>query len=338
MSSSSSSSISSSSSYYNRQPYLDKIATSIHLPKQEGQKGYCSKTLIPDLSCSGIRSELERVDKPISTPDGRLTTGYKVRAFLKLQGIQRGLNIVNSQEKLFKIDHLQYIDTLLSSIEQEKIDKHRRRMRHFNRDKNNLGFANSFDYHSNNNNNEKDNGKIQSSDIESSETEYGSIVEPNSIVDDYHYNDITNNNNNSNNSGRSDDGNNSNKINVAAVNNRRSVKGSIKIDDSNNSNHHNDNNYIYNNNHNNNDNTIDRKSKNPTPISSSDIISTNNNNIANFDKNNHKSSKLKLGENKTMKTYSAMSMFNTLLKTSTSPTRNFGSINASNEKSKAFTK
>jgi hypothetical protein len=162
-------------------------------------------------------------------------------------------------------------------------------------------------------------------------------VEPNSIVDDYHYNDINNNNNNSSKSGRIDD-NNSNKVIVAAVNNRRSVKVNIKIDDDNNSNHHNDNNYIYNNNHNNNDNTIDRKSKNPTPIFTSDIISYNNNNIANIDKNNHKSSKLKLGENKTMKTYSAMSMFNTLLKTSTSPTRNFGSINASNEKSKAFTK
>jgi len=42
-----------------------------------------------------------------------IVKGYKIRAYLKLQGIQRGLNIVNAQEKLFKIDHLQYIDTLI---------------------------------------------------------------------------------------------------------------------------------------------------------------------------------------------------------------------------------
>ena len=41
--------------------------------------------------------------------------------------------------------HYHYTTTItltylpLGSIEQEKIDKHRRRMRHFNRDKNNLG-------------------------------------------------------------------------------------------------------------------------------------------------------------------------------------------------------
>ena len=34
------------------------------------------------LTLTGIRSELERVDKPISTPDGRLTTGKDDRRMM----------------------------------------------------------------------------------------------------------------------------------------------------------------------------------------------------------------------------------------------------------------
>lgn len=166
-------------------PYLDQLATSAHLPKQPGQNGYCSKTLIPDLSCTGLRSELEPIKMPITTQDGKMTKQYRIKAYSKIRECQRGLNILNAQEDIFKLDHRLYIDSLLGSIEHDKKDKHERRMRHWKKDKSNLGFSgSSFDlFHTNNINyvtNDSNNNEYHE-DFESHDSfiEYGTVISAN---------------------------------------------------------------------------------------------------------------------------------------------------------------
>lgn len=126
-------------------PYLDKLVTAPHLPKQSGQVGYCSRRLIPDLSCAGIHSEFEQKREAVTTSDGRMTKTFVLNAYRTMRDIQRGIVVLNSKEEVFKVGHRQYIDQLLVDMEKEKRDKHERRMRHFNKKKNTLGFEGSFD-------------------------------------------------------------------------------------------------------------------------------------------------------------------------------------------------
>lgn len=126
-------------------PYLDQLVTSPHIPKQEGQIGYCSKKLIPDLSCTGIRSELETQPLPVTTADGRMTKVFVLTAYKTMRELQRGIVVQNAKEEIFKLDHRQYIDKLLVDMEEEKRDKHERRMRHWKKQKDSIGFAGSFD-------------------------------------------------------------------------------------------------------------------------------------------------------------------------------------------------
>jgi hypothetical protein len=125
-------------------PYLDKLVTSPHVPKQPGQVGYCSRKLIPDLSCAGIHSEFQPKREVVTTADGRLTNTFILNAYRSMRDIQRGIVVLNSKEEVFKVGHRQYIDQLLVDMENEKRDKHERRMRHFHKKKSVLGFDESF--------------------------------------------------------------------------------------------------------------------------------------------------------------------------------------------------
>jgi hypothetical protein len=129
----------------NSRPYLDKLVTSPHVPKQPGQTGYCSRKLIPDLTCTGIHSEFEPKTDPVTTADGRMTKVFVLNAYRTMRELQRGITKQNAQEEIFRIDHRQYIDKLLVDMEEEKKDKHERRMRHFKRTKDSMGFAGSFE-------------------------------------------------------------------------------------------------------------------------------------------------------------------------------------------------
>jgi hypothetical protein len=129
----------------NNRPYLDKLVTSPHVPKQPGQTGYCSRKLIPDLTCTGIHSEFEPKTDPVTTADGRMTKVFVLNAYRTMRELQRGITKQNAQEEIFRIDHRQYIDKLLVDMEEEKKDKHERRMRHFKRTKDSMGFAGSFE-------------------------------------------------------------------------------------------------------------------------------------------------------------------------------------------------
>jgi hypothetical protein len=62
-----------------------------------------------------------------------------------MRELQRGITKQNAQEEIFRIDHRQYIDKLLVDMEEEKRDKHERRMRHFKKTKDSMGFGGSFE-------------------------------------------------------------------------------------------------------------------------------------------------------------------------------------------------
>ena len=129
----------------NSRPYLDKLVTSPHLPKMEGQTGYCSRQLIPDLSCAGIHSEFEPKTVPTITSDGKMTKVFVMNAFRTMSDIQRGIVKQNAKEEIFKLDHRQYIDKLLVDMESSKRDKHIRRMKHWKASKDAMGFNGSFE-------------------------------------------------------------------------------------------------------------------------------------------------------------------------------------------------
>ena len=129
----------------NNRPYLDKLVTSPHVPKQAGQTGYCSRKLIPDLSCAGVHSEFEPKTEPVIAADGRMTKVFVLNAYRTMRELQRGITAQNAKEEIFKIDHKQYIDKLLVDLEKEKKDKHQRRMRHFKSTKDLIGFGGSFE-------------------------------------------------------------------------------------------------------------------------------------------------------------------------------------------------
>lgn len=129
----------------NNRPYLDKLVTSPHIPKQEGQTGYCSRHIIPDLSCAGIHSEFEPKTIPIITADGKMTKVFVMNAHRTMRELQRGIVKQNAQEEIFKLDHRQYIDKLLLDMEGSKRDKHERRMRHWKSSKDAMGFGGSFE-------------------------------------------------------------------------------------------------------------------------------------------------------------------------------------------------
>ncbi len=129
----------------NSRPYLDKLVTSPHLPKMEGQTGYCSRQLIPDLSCAGIHSEFEPKTMPTITSDGKMTKVFVMNAFRTMSDIQRGIVKQNAKEEIFKLDHRQYIDKLLVDMESSKRDKHVRRMKHWKTSKDAMGFNGSFE-------------------------------------------------------------------------------------------------------------------------------------------------------------------------------------------------
>lgn len=124
---------------------MDQLVTSPHIPKQDGQIGYCSKKIIPNLSCTGIRSELEEQPLPVTTADGKMTKIFVLTAYRTMRDLQRGIVVQNAKEEIFKLDHRQYIDKLLVDMEASKRDKHQRRMRHWKKEKNAIGFSGSFE-------------------------------------------------------------------------------------------------------------------------------------------------------------------------------------------------
>jgi hypothetical protein len=129
----------------NNRPYLDKLVTSPHIPRQDGQTGYCSRKLIPDLSCSGIHSEFEPKTIPTTSADGKMTKVFVMNAYRTMRELQRGITEQDAQEEIFKLDHRQYIDNLLVDMEASKQDKHERRMKHWKTTKDSLGFHGSFE-------------------------------------------------------------------------------------------------------------------------------------------------------------------------------------------------
>ncbi|KAJ1443476.1 hypothetical protein B484DRAFT_441560 [Ochromonadaceae sp. CCMP2298] len=126
-------------------PYLDKLVTSPHIPMQPGQKGYCSRKVMPDLSCTGLRSIYEDRGVAVTTADGKMTEEYKMFAYRKMRDLQRGITYQNSEEQIFKLDHRQFIDHLLSDMEKTKRDKHQRHMRYWKKEKAEAGFPDSFE-------------------------------------------------------------------------------------------------------------------------------------------------------------------------------------------------
>jgi hypothetical protein len=128
----------------NPRPYLDKVVTAPHMPKQDGQIGFHTTKFFPDLSHTGIRCKFEKQTPNATASDGRLTVSYKTKAFKRTSLIERGLIQLNSREDVFRTGHKQFIDKVLCDMENTKKDKNNRHMMHWNTSKSKLGFADSF--------------------------------------------------------------------------------------------------------------------------------------------------------------------------------------------------
>ncbi len=128
----------------NNKPYLDKVVTAPHVPRQPGQIGFHTTKNFPDLSHTGLRSKFEPQVPSATTADGRITDQYKRQAFLRNSAVERQLVKLNSREDVFKTGHKQFIDKVLCDMEDTKRRKSDRHMKHWNSSKSQLGFADSF--------------------------------------------------------------------------------------------------------------------------------------------------------------------------------------------------
>lgn len=203
------------------------------------------------------------------------------------------------------------------------------------------GFTNNFEYHNQKDNNNSNYNRLESSEVQPSVTEYGSIVDgENSEEDDCQ--NITNNSRqiiSENNKGAKKSY--GTEVTAFRQNDSTGFRGDeLKQTDTIGSSVNTVNNFIYNNNHTNNNNKMDRNSNKPSRLNktTSEIIaninSINGKSTGSIDKLGHSNNKVK--------THSAMAMFNSLLKNSVSPPRKIPGTTATtalaNDHSRAVTK
>lgn len=105
----------------NRRLYLDKICTSSHIPIQGGFAGHNTTRIFPDLSHTGISSELAPVKKQYAvTPSAEITPTFKRKTFLIAREIEASSNEFKAQEKFFCKDHKVFLNNILRELERKK--------------------------------------------------------------------------------------------------------------------------------------------------------------------------------------------------------------------------
>ena len=127
-----------------RRPFLDKLATSAHLPWQIGQEGFCSTLTFPDLSHTGIQTAYSPPIIPTTTPSNRMTRIFKNAAFLESLSFERPRAELRFRKEFFKRAHNVFFNKVLVELDEQKRERRERREKIWTQGKRQLGFADAF--------------------------------------------------------------------------------------------------------------------------------------------------------------------------------------------------
>lgn len=107
--------------------YLDKISTGPHVPNHPLFQAHNLTTVLPDMNHTGIVTKFGTFKPKTCGPDGRIPLTTRDMAFKKTRPIERERIHQESQEKVFVLNHTQFMNNVLSDLEKAKREKDQRR-------------------------------------------------------------------------------------------------------------------------------------------------------------------------------------------------------------------
>ena len=107
--------------------YLDKISTGPHVPNHPLFQAHNLTTVLPDMNHTGIATKFGTFKPKTCAPDGRIPMTTRDFAFKKTRPIERERIHQESQEKVFVLNHTQFMNNVLSDLEKAKREKDQRR-------------------------------------------------------------------------------------------------------------------------------------------------------------------------------------------------------------------
>jgi hypothetical protein len=131
-----------------KHPYLDKLVMKINIPEDvPGHNDFVSISheTFPDLyRYTGIKSAFEPPSVPTTDGHGTLTPQYKIAAFETLKPIVRDERELTGRVPVFQRSHRQFIDDVMKDMEHTHSLQASRQMKYWSKNKDKLGFADSF--------------------------------------------------------------------------------------------------------------------------------------------------------------------------------------------------
>lgn len=121
-----------------RKPFMDKISNNVHMPPPKviykddensqltQARGYNSTTVFPSLKHTGLKTNYLPEDPPSNSPDGRITTNFKIESIDLMRKIYRDEIAMKNKEAQFKLAHRKDIQTQFKTYNtqsQQKIKK-----------------------------------------------------------------------------------------------------------------------------------------------------------------------------------------------------------------------
>ena len=124
--------------------YLDKIATSSHLPRGEGSQKLQLVTRLPDLSHTGINVAYQVPPARVCAPDGYVSNRYKFNSYLSASHVERPKKKMENKTYFHIGNHRDFLNKVLCDLQNDKDAKLNRTVKYFSSEKSKIGFEESF--------------------------------------------------------------------------------------------------------------------------------------------------------------------------------------------------
>lgn len=129
---------------HTRRPFLDKLVSAPHIPRQPGQAGYYSTQTFPDLSHTAIQTQYCRTVIPSTTPLNRMTKHFLTAVQLESLQMERPIAELRFKKRFFQRAHNVFFNQVLCDLEEQKRERLQRRERIWTQSKKKIGFENAF--------------------------------------------------------------------------------------------------------------------------------------------------------------------------------------------------
>jgi len=127
-----------------RRPFLDKLVSAPHIPRQPGQAGYYSTQTFPDLSHTAIQTQYCRPVIPSTTPLNRMTKHFLTAVQLESSQMERPIAELRFKKRFFQRAHNVFFNQVLCDLDEQKRERLQRRERIWTQSKKKIGFENAF--------------------------------------------------------------------------------------------------------------------------------------------------------------------------------------------------